>query len=341
LNSPLGDIVEFLPLSSTMRSMPAPPLLTRAVDAARRLTTFGRLLRTADVALVFAADGFSVYEKGLMCVMARAAGRGVVLRVGSGLVVRQTEESPLFRAWMRAAFAAANVICALSPKWVDFFESFEEARGKVVVTPNGVELGPPKRVPVARRIVYVGAVLRDKGVFDLVEAMRSVCARHPGAVLTIVGGGDHLDLARDAARAAGLHGSIEFVGWRTRDEVLGALAGSDVFVLPSHFEGLPNAVLEAMASGLPVVATRVGSIPEVVEEGRSGLLVDVRDPRGLAHALIALLDDPATAESMGERGRTIVQSRYSLESAWRAYGAAIFRAAVEAGRLDATAEGLA
>jgi glycosyltransferase involved in cell wall biosynthesis len=104
---------------------------------------------------------------------------------------------------------------------------------------------------------------------------------------------------------------VVFAGHRTDvPEILQAL---DIFVLPSNWEGLPNAVLEAMAAGLPVVATRVGGVPEVVVEGQTGILVPPRDPNALADALLTLLRDPNLRRRMGQAGRQRVQEYFSVD----------------------------
>jgi glycosyltransferase involved in cell wall biosynthesis len=92
------------------------------------------------------------------------------------------------------------------------------------------------------------------------------------------------------------------------------LAGMDLFVLPSHWEGMPVAILEAMAAGLPVVATAVGGTPEVVEDETTGLLPPPRDPVALAEAISRLLRDPERARRMGEAGRKRVETEFSMDA---------------------------
>ncbi len=99
-----------------------------------------------------------------------------------------------------------------------------------------------------------------------------------------------------------------------RDEVFRLYHEADVFVLPTWREGFPNVVIEAMAAALPVVSTPVGAIPEAVEDGRSGLLVPVRDAAALEAALRRLIDDPAARLAMGARGRARVESTFSFEA---------------------------
>src|SRR5262249_45092477 len=144
---------------------------------------------------------------------------------------------------------------------------------KVIEVSNGVNLGgPPVPHAPGSRIVFVGWVIREKGVFEALEVLAGVRAVHPSVTLTIVGGGRDLDTVREKVDAQGLHGAAHITGWLSRHDVQQVLGDSDVFLFPSHCEGLPNAVIEAMAVGLPVVATKVGGLPDLIRHEENGFL---------------------------------------------------------------------
>jgi len=109
-----------------------------------------------------------------------------------------------------------------------------------------------------------------------------------------------------------LNGQVKFLGFR--DDVADLLSVCDLFVLPSLFEGLPVSVLEAMAAGKPVVATRIGGTDEAVEDGRTGILVPPRDPAALAGAIRTMLSDLPAARRMGEAGRMRVRHEFTAEA---------------------------
>ncbi len=201
-----------------------------------------------------------------------------------------------------------------------------EARWEII--PNGVDVdwfrvGPPSAD--AKRSLgldpdrpVVGAVGRlepRKGHELLLLAGRAMAVRRPGARVQLLLVGDGPLRAELASRAAslGLGDDVRFTG--NLPDVRGALAAMDVFVLPSKEEGMSNALLEAMAAGRPVVATRVGGNGEVIDGTRTGALVDPGDADGLAGEVLSLLEDPVRATRMGREAQRWVESRFGARAA--------------------------
>ena len=165
--------------------------------------------------------------------------------------------------------------------------------------------------PVPNRIVAVGRLAHPKRTDLLVQAFASIRRAHPSAELQIVGDGpDRADVER-RVRELGVQEGVRLLG--DRDDVPELLSRSGCFVLASDYEGCPLAVIEAMAAGVPVVATGVGGVPELVEDGRTGFVVAPGDPQALAAAVERVLLDPEGARKMGEAGRAIARSRLSRE----------------------------
>jgi glycosyltransferase involved in cell wall biosynthesis len=338
LDSPLRELVGFILLDSTMVSLPPPPLFQRAWSALRRILAFLRALPQADVALVFAADGMSLAEKGLMCILARFTGRGVVLRVSSGHIERQVRENPWLRLWLRLTIAGAHVFSTQGPHWTAFYNRFTDDRRKLVEVFNPIRL-PASPSPLAfadpTRITFVGWMEPPKGIFETLEVFRRIHQEFPRTVLTLAGSGSALEEFRARVRALGLEHSVELLGWRSRNEVFDLLRRSDLFLFPSHVEGLPNAVVEAMAAGLPCVVTPVGSVPDIIQDGVTGYLAGIGDVDRMTACLRALLRDPASARRMGAAARDWVVDRFDVAQTWPVYARMLHRAAYEAQR-DAT-----
>jgi glycosyltransferase involved in cell wall biosynthesis len=160
--------------------------------------------------------------------------------------------------------------------------------------------------------LYVGRLSPEKDVATLLRAVAIAVRQQPAFRLQIAGGGACADGLAALSKELGIAGNVEFLG-EVRD-VAALYARASLFVLPSLTEGLPLTVLEAMSSGLPAVATRVGGTPEAVEEGVTGLLVPTRDPARLAEALLRLNSDHDLAARMGVAGHRRVEQHFDVRT---------------------------
>lgn len=300
--------------------------LAKLAALARALLRFCVLLLTGRVAAVHAhsASNASFRRKSLFLALARLAGKPYVFHLHGGAFDHyHAGLSSLERAWVRHTIRGAKVVFVLSESWAGWLR---EAIGHpdVRVLPNPVlpVVLPPEVPREAQTLLFLGRLETDKGVFVLVEAVARLARLHPQLRAVLAGEGD-LAGVRQAALDAGVAGRIELPGWVDGDAKARLLARAGIFVLPSRFEGLPMALLEAQAAGLPVVATRVGGIPQVVTDDDNGRLSEPDDVASLVAALGPLLDDSARAARMGARGRERVLAGYGtarvravLEAAW-------------------------
>lgn len=180
------------------------------------------------------------------------------------------------------------------------------------------ELGIPREAPL---VLAVGRLNKQKGFADLLRMFERVVATHANAYLVIAGNGSlHRELARRIAKS-GLASRVQLLGLRR--DIPRLLAAADVYVSAALWEGLPVAILEAMAAGLPVVATRVGDVARVVGPGM-GTLVEPGDPEALFEALQPLLDDRALCRAQGEVGRAHVRQEFG-QDAWAARLLGLYR----------------
>jgi glycosyltransferase involved in cell wall biosynthesis len=184
--------------------------------------------------------------------------------------------------------------------------------------PNGIDLAgrPVCAAPGVPRVIVVANLRREKGHDLLLDAAPLVLAARPDVRFTIVGDGPLRPSVEADAVRRGLARSFDFLGART--DVPDLLAGSGVFVLPSRSEASPNALMEAMAAGLPIVATAVGDVPEMIVTDRTGILVPSEDSAALAAAILSVVADPVRACALGAAARTAV-SRFGFEPMVAAY----------------------
>jgi len=164
---------------------------------------------------------------------------------------------------------------------------------KVVVVRNGIQPLPFSPIENKRSLLYLGRMDQVKGVDTLLKAMPEVIKQIPNAILTLAGNGPYINFCEALSKNLGLDNSVDFLGYRNYEDVAELLKESTIVVVPSIWPeafGLVN--VEAMSVGRPVVACRVGGIPEIITDGETGLLINPSDPKALADALIKLLKDP-------------------------------------------------
>ena len=170
---------------------------------------------------------------------------------------------------------------------------------------------PVDHTGVGNRILFVARLAELKGLSVLLEALAAVRRDHPDVRLTIVGDGPDRERFEARARSLGLEGAVDFVGFRSQGEVADHLAEADVFVLPSYAEGVPVTLMEAMGSAIPVVATQVGGVTELVTDGVDGFVVRPGDAEALADRLSRLVADPTLRGRLGRAGRQKVITDFS------------------------------
>jgi glycosyltransferase involved in cell wall biosynthesis len=225
-----------------------------------------------------------------------------------------------FHSWLtRLTLRRADRITATGDHLAAATAAYTPPGARVDVVPYGVDLErfqPASRESHAGPTV-IGTVARlslEKGVIHLVEAFALLARRYPGRVrLRIAGDGPEGAQIRARIRALGIEADVEVCGWVDYGDIPAFLRALDIFVLPSIFEGFGVAAAEASAMALPVVASRVHGIPDVVVDGETGMLVPARDNVALAGAIAHLVEDASLRRSMGAAGREFVQRRYDWQ----------------------------
>jgi glycosyltransferase involved in cell wall biosynthesis len=228
----------------------------------------------------------------------------------------------------RGLAGLADAVVALSPSQARELESkYAVGRGRVVVLPLGIELKPfltagsvrgelrrelclPAQIPI---VAYLGRLIGIKELSLLLGAVERLVRGGRALFLVLAGDGDQRQALEAEARDRGLAGWVRFTGWRR--DVHRIYADADIVALTSRSEGTPVSILEAMAAGRPVVATRVGGIPDLVEHERTGLLVPPGDEGALAEALERLLLRPEERDAMGAAAREVARRRFDVEKA--------------------------
>jgi len=283
--------------------------LARLAHSALQL--LGLLLRGRVALLhVHLASRASFWRKLLLCAPAWLARVPVMVHLhGGGFQDFYAGRGAVGRWLIRLMFRRAALVLVLSARWRAWLLSVCP-QARVEVLPNPVALPPPQPYGAGGPVVFLGKLCAAKGCYDLLEAAARLLPDHPGLQLVLAGEGERAAL-RARADALGLGGAVVLPGWLDAGAKAALLARAAVYALPSYYEGLPVSLLEAMAAGLPVVASRAGGIPDLVGDGVQGYLVPAGDVAALAARLAQLLAAPAQAAALGAAGRALVAQAYA------------------------------
>jgi glycosyltransferase involved in cell wall biosynthesis len=280
----------------------------RSADTLGQMRAFARWCREQRIVVVHAAELYSN-----IFALPAAAIANVPVRIGNRREINPDKTGAQI-AMQRVAYSFAHKVVANSQAAADRLRAERVPPRKIAVVPNGLDMSRfGVRTPRAslRKVIVVANLRPEKGHDVLIDAAVELHHRFPDATFECVGGGPELRSLRARAEERRVAHAFTFQGHC--EDVPACLADADIFVLPSRSEAFPNAVLEAMASGLPVVASAVGGIVEVVENGHTGLLVPPGEPDRLADALGHLMSNAAMGARLGAAGRARVGSRYSFD----------------------------
>ncbi|PWC34708.1 glycosyl transferase family 1 [Azospirillum sp. TSO35-2] len=276
----------------------------------------------ASLVHIHMAEYGSVLRKGILITLARAFGVPVVLHLHGGRFPKHFKDSgPVTRWAIRRMMAMTSEIVVLGEFWRDWVaEAFgPEARRRTTLLHNAVP--GPAAAPVRDdaqdgfdgpiRLLFLGRLIKLKGIDVLLNALASPACRDRRWEVTIAGDGD-LDTYRGLAAELGIADRVRFTGWLDQGGCRRELAHAHVLVQPSMFEGLPMSVLEAMAEGLTIVATPVGSVPDAIADGETGLLVPPGDVAALSDALVRVIDDRNLRRNLGAGARARWERQFDV-----------------------------
>jgi glycosyltransferase involved in cell wall biosynthesis len=250
--------------------------------------------------------------------VAKLCGVRVVYQVHGGALPAEFFRHRLLSRFLKSSLKWPDVVIVLASAELEAYRAFVPEQN-IVPLPNGIDPAPYSRYnrppvdPAAPlKIAYVGRLAREKGLFETIEALRLLRFRGVATRLVIAGGGPEEPRLRQRVKELALRKEVAFPGPVEGEHKLRLLSQADVLLLPSYSEGLPYALLEAMAAGAVPIVTRVGAIPDVVAEGAHGLFVPLRDPDAIAQAIASLAADRAALARMSAACRKRIAAEYSI-----------------------------
>jgi len=258
---------------------------------------------------IHAVSGRDLLKNGAAVLAARAARIPTLLRIHGGNFASAYERAGrVERSMVRFLLRAADRVVLLSRRWEDVTRSIEPG-ARTAVIPNSVDCDQYAEALIQRRtsaenVLMLASFCERKGHFDAVKAAAMLKYSHPRVHFFFFGSerdAGALAALREAARSEGVVQTVHFLEPVFGKDKLDQIRSAGVFILPSHTENMPLAIMEAMAAGLAVIATRVGAIPEMINDGETGILLEPRQPAQLAAAIAQLLDDVDARKRIGRR----------------------------------------
>jgi glycosyltransferase involved in cell wall biosynthesis len=266
---------------------------------------------------VHGSKGASFYRKMIFILLAKAWRKKIIFHCHSGKFDQFYFDGPGWQKFLiRRVLSMSDRVVVLSPHWTGFFSQFVP-QTRLRILENAVPLtsyqAERSKFPKANKptILFAGLLTENKGVFDLISVIPKLVTKVPSVRVLLAGSGDIIKI-QSMLRSLNVQGSVHFLGWVSPQELIRYYFRSHLFVLPSYYEGLPMVMLEAMACGLPVVSTKVGGIPELIEEGENGILIDPGDKDALFKALTTLLTEPVLRDKMAEANIQKIKERYDI-----------------------------
>jgi glycosyltransferase involved in cell wall biosynthesis len=325
VGSSLSNYVDWLLLESVMESIPPPSVRRRAWLALRRvvLFVFHLCTRRLHSVLIFTSGELSLVEKGLMAIIAQLFRKHVVLCPRSGFLIQEYRRSAVSRWWLRLVLRCSDRVVCQGKRWREFFASVSalpDSRFTVIynfVSHQKFSDTPLPGSEVASRALLMGWVERNKGIFDLLEVAVRFQPELDGFRFVICGHGRDWEEFRRAIQERKVSDLFEMRGWVDDAGRLEAIAGTDICLMLSHHEGMPNSLLEAMAAGRPVVATSVGAVSDVVEEGINGYLCEPGDVDEIGFRILDLRRSRGQRVRFGTAACEKVSQTMAAEVGWR------------------------
>jgi len=266
--------------------------------------------------------------QGILALIGCPAGGPRLVSTFYGADLALVRNLPLLKPLLRRIVARSDAISAISAYTASELTRMSGARPAII--PYGIDMTPltaqdvgPKPAPV--EILTVGRLIERKGHAVLIDAMAHIARSRPDAVLTVIGEGHERPSLERRIEQLGLQAQVRLLGRVSEEELHRAYARCDIFVLPSivdragDTEGLGMVLLEAMRYEKPTVASALGGITDIIEDGTTGLLVPPGDPVALANAIERLLNAPALARQLGQAGRRINAERFAWDRVVDAY----------------------
>lgn len=326
INSKSFSQFQIIKFDSSQISNPPPNIFIRSFLAFIRLNKFIYKIITVrpNATLIFCSDGASAIEKGVMILISRIFNiKGFIFPRAGNLIV-QVERSKIMRWIVKTLFSNATNFLCQGQQWRKFaINSLKINIEKIKIISNWsasselISLGDRREINQSKgltKILYIGWLEKEKGMKELLEAFNRVYLQNNNIQLYLVGDGSLRSYTEDFIENKKLSNNIFITGWMSSDAIKNYLADSDIFVLPSWKEGMPNALIEALATGLPSITTSVGVIPDYLKHDFSALLIEPNNPNNIKKSLEKLINDINLRNKLSKNGLLVAKNCFASQT---------------------------
>jgi glycosyltransferase involved in cell wall biosynthesis len=270
---------------------------------------------------IASANGFSFVKHSILIIIAKLWGCKVILAPHCSISVFIPKSKVSFR-WMQFVLKQCNGMIILSSEWIKINEIAPKT--KIILLKNSINLTPYIKLDKSLKekngkikIIYLGHIGVEKGIMDLIQAVKILNDRQIiGFEVWIYGEDSHpgeLYNAKELVRSLQLDKYILFSEPIFGEKKIEVFRAADIFVLPSYHEGLPVSIIEAMAAGLPIIATRVGGIPDLIDDSKNGILINSKAPIELANAIMTLIENEHLRQIYGIEAKRKALQNHDVE----------------------------
>ncbi len=293
------------------------------------LSRLSQILATEkpDIVHIHTSSYLAFWDKSLLLIVAKIFGSKTIMHVhGAKFDLFYNNSNHLKKGLIKYLLNCADTVIVLSSSWESFFRKIVD-ENKIFVLPNGVHYSKyesyNKNTEIEKyhhdntNILFLGNLVERKGIYDVLKSINSITKKNKQVHFTFAGSEEvkgQIDEFRETCKDLGLEDYVTVKPNISDEEKYELFAVSDIFLLPSYAEGLPIAMLEAMASGLPVISSHVGGIPEVIDDGENGYLITPGDHLELANRIIKLIENPNLRMMMSKCNKQKIKDRYDWKN---------------------------
>ena len=255
-----------------------------------------------------------------MVFIARIFNKHTILSYRSGLMVRDINKSKSFKLFIILTIKSCDILMCQSKYWSQYYKDISNApEEKFVIIKNWIDTTSFDMCNMSRKnngqinILFMGSLSKNKGVYDLIAMIDKYRGEFNKSKLILCGGGPDYNNITNLINKLELGYIVELKGWVNDAEKISILRESDIHILPSYFEGMPNSILEAMASGKPIISTKVGAIPELVIDGKTGFLTQPGDIDSMKSLLFTLINNIDLRNTMGRNAKVFIKKNHDID----------------------------